>query len=1043
MTTERIKAVLEQGLQADTPEGTAIRSREALQEAVCHIYQEAGQKVPEKATLLEMLDSEVVAGYIGDGEVVNAMHFARIVGMNAVHGRKIRKKDAKLAEDNVAYLYGLINHKDSGFEGSFAKPAYMSEASTRKLYIDVYLQEAGWDVLETENVIMPGKAGVEIEVEGMPNAHNVGYCDYVLYGNNGNPLAIVEAKRTSVDPSKGRHQVDLYGECMKKKYGYKPVLYYTNGYETKLIDGIYPDRKVTAFHAIDELERMLQKRNIGDISDMTINDDITGRPYQRIAITNLCERFNERQRRGLIVMATGTGKTRLAISIVDILTRNNWIKNVLFLADRTALVNQAKRNFEKLLPNMSVCELSGNAEKDLDARLMFSTYQTMINYIDAEDKVFSSGRFDLIIIDEAHRSIFNRYGAIFTYFDSMLVGLTATPKSEVNANTYDLFRCENGVPTYDYSLEEAVKEHYLVGYNVINRTSRLISEGIDIKKLTDREKEDLEDLLDVDLEDPDVSLTGKMMFKYLYNENTCCQVLDDLMTKGLRVNSGETIGKTIIFAYNHRHAQMIVDCFHKMYPGYSANTCQLVDYSVNYGDDLVVKFDTDPEFRIAVSVDMLDTGVDIPAVLNLMFFKPVKSKIKFIQMIGRGTRLCPDIYGPGKDKDKFLIFDYCGNFEYFDVNAEEAADEQQYTLTQRLYTVQVELLRELQRLEFQMDPFASGYYKTLKETLMGDISTMKAHSHRIQIRNEMMYVDKYYDPQSWQSLSPVDLKEIRKHIIPLLDSGLKGSEYAVAFDVLVTNIELVLARTGNISTATKYIKKAMQAAQYLINEKGTIPQVIAKGALLISLVNGTFWAGCTLETLENMRLELRDLMQFLSVQGPEKYDINITDDISDSDYIPDGTAVDIRTYRQKVIDYLSENGDSPVISKIKNLEQITTGDLKELERILWEELGTKADYEGTTDKDNLAVFVRSLTGLSQDAVNARFGEYLKGNRFNSKQQEYIQTIINYVRENGDIKKETLLYDEPFNNYDITALFGVDIPAIIKIVDTLHNSVVAA
>lgn len=1042
MTTEQIKGVLEQGLQADSPEETAKRSREALREAVDFIYEEAGQKVPEKATLLELLDSNVVADYVGDSDVVGALHFSRIVGMNAEHGRKVRKKDAQLAQDNVTFLYGLIEHKASGAAGSFAKPAYMTEASTRKIYIDVYLQEAGWDVLETDNLKVPGKASVEIEVQGMPNEHNVGYCDYVLYDNDGKPLAIVEAKKTSIDPAKGRHQVDLYGECMKAVYGYKPALYYTNGYEIKLIDGIYPDRKVTAYHTIDELRWMLQKRDIGDITDMEVNENITSRPYQRIAITNLCERFNERHRRGLVVMATGTGKTRLAISIVDILTRNKWVKTVLFLADRTALVNQAKRSFEKLLPSMSICELSGSGEKDYNARLMFSTYQTMINYIDAEDKVFTSGRFDLIIIDEAHRSIFNRYGSIFTYFDSMLVGLTATPKSEVNANTYNIFNCENGVPTYDYSLEEAIQEHYLVGYSVINRTSRLISEGIDIHRLTDEEQNELENMLGVELTD-DLSITGSMMFKYLYNKDTCRQVLEELMTKGLRVNGGETIGKSIIFAYNHRHAQMIVDCFHEMYPSYSANTCQLVDYFVNYGEDLVIKFDQDDEFRIAVSVDMLDTGVDIPAVLNLVFFKPVKSKIKFVQMIGRGTRLCENIYGPGKHKDKFLIFDYCGNFEYFNLHGDEDSDNPQMTLTQRLYSVQLDLLHELQRLEFQMDSFASQYYKSLKETLMGDVSTLKAHSHRIQVRNEMQYVDKFCDKQMWQSLSPVDLKEIKKHIIPLLDSGLKGSEQAVAFDVIVVNIENILARTGNISTAARYTKKVMQAAQYLVTEKGTVPQVIQKGQLLLDIANGIFWAGCTLNSLEDMRMQLRDLMQFLVSQGLGKYNINISDDITDSDFVPDDTAIDIRTYRQKVIDYLAENGDNPVIAKIKNLEQITNDDLEELERILWQELGTKEEYQDETDVENLAVFVRSLTGLSQEAVNEKFGEFLKGNRFNSMQQEYVRTIINYVRENGDIHRGTLVNEEPFSNYDFTSLFGFDVKAIIQIVDLLHNSVVAA
>lgn len=431
MTLGQMNSKLMKAQEAETHLDRALICRALLEDAVDFIYSKAGVKKPPKASLLELIDSPVVTGYINDADTVNALHYVRILGMNAKHGRSVRKKEAKLAYDNMSYLIGLISSKENGTESAYRKPPYMSEAATRRLYIDLYLKEAGWDVLNVENLAQPGKAGIEIEVQGMPNAHGVGYCDYVLYGKDGKPLAIIEVKKTSVDPEKGRHQVDLYGECMKKVYGYKPVLYYTNGYSTKIIDGIYPDRPVMAFHTMEDLELMLQRRTRGDITDLTINDEITNRPYQKMAITNICEWLNAKHRRGLLVMATGTGKTRVAISLVDVLTRNNWVKNVLFLADRTSLVNQAKRNFAKLMPNMSVCELSAGGEKDFNARLMFCTYQTMINYIDAEDKRFSSGRFDLIIIDEAHRSIFNRYGTIFKYFDSFLVGLTATPKNDV------------------------------------------------------------------------------------------------------------------------------------------------------------------------------------------------------------------------------------------------------------------------------------------------------------------------------------------------------------------------------------------------------------------------------------------------------------------------------------------------------------------------------------------------------------------------------------------------------------------------------------
>lgn len=1017
--------------------------RTLLESSVDYMFDKMGDKKPKNASLLELIDSPTVRSYIDDDEIISGLHYVRILGMNVQHGRSVRKKEAKLAQDNISYLVGLIDAKEKGIVSTYHKPPYMSEANTRKMYIDLYLKEAGWDVLDTENVAMPRKAGIEIEVEGMPNAKGIGFCDYVLYGKDGKPLAIVEVKKTTVSPEKGRHQVDLYAECMKAVYGYRPVLYYTNGYKTRIIDGIYPDRDVMAFHSLEELELMIQRRNRKNITDLKINDEITNRPYQKIAITKICEWFNSKHRRGLLVMATGTGKTRVAISLVDILTRNNWVKNVLFLADRTALVNQAKRNFAKLMPNMSICELSAGGDKDYNARLMFCTYQTMINYIDAEDKRFTTGRFDLIIIDEAHRSIFNRYGTIFKYFDSFLVGLTATPKDEVDANTYHIFGCEAGTPNYNYTLDDAIHDKYLVGYTVRNRTSEMIKNGIDLKKLSEDELEQLEEYLEEDPPTPDFNIPGNEIFKYLFNKDTCRRVLEELMKWGYRVDGGETMGKTIIFAYNHKHAQMIVDCFQDMYPEYTANYCQLVDYSVSYGDDLVVKFEEDPEFRIAVSVDMLDTGVDVPAVLNLVFFKKVRSKIKFVQMIGRGTRLCEDVYGPGKNKSGFQIFDYCGNFEFFGHNSEGNPGKEMLTLSQRLFNVRIDMLYELQRIDYQQNEWFLSYYKEIKRELHGKVVTIKSHDSRIQVREAMQYVDKYYNLDMWVSLSPVMVKEAKRHIAPLLDSGLAGDYLSVAFDIRMYYVENDILKTGANNNSAQHIKILRQIAQYLITEKASVPQVRIKANDLKRLMSEELWNNATVKELEKLRISLRDLMQYLRGGGRKKFEIDIPDNIDDAEYQPEDTSIDIRTYREKVIDYLVEHSDNPVIMKIYNLEPITNDDLQELEKVLWHDLGSQDDYSQTTDIENLAAFVRSLIGLSQEAVNKKFGDYINGNTFNSQQQEFILTIINYVRENGDIELEDMVNTEPFNNYDLNEMFGVNLTTVVSIVKTLHESVVVA
>lgn len=1014
--------------------------RGVLTDAIDYIYESTNTHKPEKASLLELVDSDVLANYVQDSDVINSLHYVRILGMNAEHDQKIKKTADKLAYDNLAYFIGLIEAQEKGTRAQYQKPPYMSEANTRKLYIDLYLKEAGWDVLDAENVAIAGKAGIEIKVEGMPNAQGIGFCDYVLYGRDGKPLAIVEAKKTSVSPEKGRHQVDLYGECMKAIYGYKPILYYTNGYVTKVIDGIYPDRTVMAFHTIDELELMMQRRNRGNITDLKISDRITNRPYQKMAITNLCEWLNQKHRRGLLVMATGTGKTRVAISLVDVLSRNNWVKNVLFLADRTSLVNQAKKNFAKLLPNMSICELSGNEEKDYNARLMFCTYQTMINYIDAEDKRFTSGRFDLIIIDEAHRSIFNKYGSIFAYFDSLLVGLTATPKSEVDANTYRIFGCESGIPNFDYSLEEAVKDKYLVNYKSFSRTTKLLKRGIKYNELTEDEKRQLDEYFVDEPPTPDFTVSEKELFKKIFNKNTCCEILEELMQYGIKTNGGELLGKSIIFAYNHHHAQMIIDCFHELYPEHPANYCQLIDNYVKYADDLILKFENDDEFRIAVSVDMLDTGIDVPAVVNLVFFKPVKSKIKFVQMIGRGTRLCENLFGEGKDKTHFIIFDYCGNFEYFDAHPDGTDGMGGRSLSQRLFEVRLDILHELQRIEYQEQEFARSYYNKTKDLLHAAVYKIKGHSARMQVRAEMQYVDKYSDYATWESVSPLMVKEIKVHITPLLDSGLEGFDLSIAFDIRMLDIELSMLIQGNTGMATRDVKTVRQVAQYLLTEKASIPQVFAKAEQLKTLVNEQFWDAPSLEKLEQLRVDVRDLMQFLDKSPKKQIDVNIDDTVEPSGYDGGDTIIDIRTYREKVLDYLIEHSDNEVIHKIQRLEPITNEDLKALEKILWEELGTKEEYEQTTDIDNLAVFVRSLIGLSQEAVNEKFGEYLNDNILNAQQQEFIRAIINYVRENGDISREDLIEKSPFDNYDILTLFGDNITSVLTIVGILHDSV---
>ena len=1024
----------------------ALLCRELLNDAIDYIYERLEKKKPKKATLLELIDSPEVTNYVGDFEIIQSLHYIRIIGMHAIKNSIVRKKEAKLATENIIFFIEFLTDKANNVAGR-RKPPYMSEAETRRLYIDLYLQEAGWEVLTEKNAVIPSKAGIEIEVTGTSNPSGLGYCDYVLYGKDAKPLAVVEVKRTSKDPEVGRKQVIEYADCLEAQYGIRPVQYYTNGYVTRVIDEIYSDdRRMMAFHSLKDLELLIRRRERKQITDMHPDPNITNRGYQHIALTKVCERFNSKRRRALLVMATGTGKTRMAISLTEILSRiqNGWVKNVLFLADRITLVHQAKEAFEELLPDQTICELSAKGEKDENARLIFCTYQTMIGYIDAEDKQFSTGRFDLIIIDEAHRSVFNRFGAIFKYFDSLLLGLTATPKDMVHASTYKLFGCEEKQPTDEYTLSEAVKEKYLVGYKINNRASKILRQGVRYGELTDEQRSILEEYFDEDNPpDPNYVIPGSEMYRVLFNEDTCEKVVCELMRDGIYVDEGETIGKTIIFAYNHMHAQQIVDIFYEMFPEFPSDYCQLVDYSIKRADTLVKEFKEKEEFRIAISVDMLDTGVDIPEVVNLVFFKPVRSWIKFHQMIGRGTRLCENLFGPGRNKKEFLIFDYCQNFELFKEKPEAASGTGlvDNSPSKNMFSVQLNMLYSLQKLEYQLDQDLRNYYLTIRAELYNQLVQIKQRSKRIQVREEMPYVDKYIKKEKWESLSKVEVAELTNHIRPLISSGLKGTVEEVRFDLNMYRIQLSLLELKGIGKAKSDVKRVRQICKYLLEKKASVDGVLAKADLLILLRGEEFWEHPNVLVVEKYREELRGIMRY-TAYSRKKLVTDIPDEITKSDVEIEETAIDIRSYKEKVIDYLVEHSENPVILKIKNLEPISNDDLDELERVLWHELGTEKDYRKETQQANLAAFVRSLVGLSQEAVNVKFGEYLFGGQFNSQQQEFIRSVINYVRENGDIELQDIVNTEPFSNFDINEMFGTKVQILVSIVHELHDCIAA-
>jgi type I restriction enzyme R subunit len=1059
------------------PDISASQSRKALEYLVKLFYKIKQGYVPARSTLFELIATEDFTAFINSREMMASLHFIRKVGNLAIHNEKVNKKEALGAVKHLYFFVGEMLKKLNAietypkfdenmlakttntkaidndvtvpevviqkFENKFTGRTVLgvspqiNEATTRKLYIDLYLKEAGWEVLEQDNIALPLKAGIEIKVAGMPNEQKIGFVDYVLYGRDGKPLALVEAKKTSVSPITGKEQALLYSKCLRDQYGYLPVVYYTNGFQIWVVDGLgYPARQIFGFHTFKELEIMIQRRTRGQIKDLRINEDITDRPYQKIAVTKICESFNLYRRKALVVMATGTGKTRLAISLVDILQRNNWIKNILFLADRTALVTQAKRFFAKLLPNLTISVLSDTQfDRDMNARGIFCTYQTMINLIDGDTREFGIGRFDMIIIDEAHRSIFNKYKAIFSYFDTMLVGLTATPRNEIERSTYSTFDLEEGIPTFHYEMSEAVRDGYLVPYTVLDRTTKFLKQGIKYRDLSNEEKEKYEELFLSPEGDLPAEISEMDFFRKIYNDHTVDLVLQTLMQDGLRVNGGEIIGKTIIFAFNHLHAELIVKRFEKIYPELGPEYCKLIDNYVTYAQNIIDKFSVREQYpQIAVSVDMLDTGIDVPDVLNLVFFKRIYSKIKFIQMIGRGTRKCPDIFGPGQDKPMFYIFDFCDNFDFFELNPVGRTIDQGLSLSQKIFEMKLDLLFELQHQEHQSDKYHAEYYIHLRDELK---TIVKAFNHaRILVREKLPYVEKYTIDTNWEYLSKLAIREMQQHLTLLVGSD-KDDELAKAFDLKVFYTELSVLNKK--ISAKRAIEQIVHIARALTN-RTSIPQVCEKKALLLNMQTQTYWDNISVPGLEQMRYELRDLMQYLKNGIIEVYSTDFKDTIIDQG-TKDININDFKTYEEKVLDFLIKNSGNETIIKIKMMDKIDASDLKELERILWDELGTKEEYFQVTDEKNLASFVRSIVGIDQEAINTKLGKYLDAHQFTSKQQEFIKAVIDYVRANGDVTGNDLVDRLPFNDYDLVGLFNEKTPIIGELVKALHDSIV--
>ena len=1016
-----------------------------------HIEQDPTKRITPQQALYTLIDLHYVLGYI--------LQSLRLVGRIKPFYRELVGKRERTAvvqpvkepEPNPQFQAQVSPTNVAVPREDLHLPeSPLSEAETRHQFIDMMLTEAGWEVQSEKGVVKPSCACIEIEVTGMPDSPSgKGYVDYVLFDAALRPLAVIEAKRTSVNVEKGRQQAKLYADCLEQRYGVRPVIYTSNGFTTRVIDGLgYPEREVFGFHSEEDLMLLHQRRRErGQIADLSIRDDITNREYQKRAIRSVCDHLQKMHRSSLVIMATGTGKTRVAVSLTDLLMRNKWVKNVLFLADRTSLVKQAKtKGFAKYLTDATFCELNERTdESDMDARVMLSTYQTMINYVEADEKPFSIGRFDLIIIDEAHRSVFGKYGAIFDYFDAFLIGLTATPRDEVARSTYNLLQMdpEN---TFAYEYEEAIRDGYLVPYHGFVRKSQILERGIEVATLAAEDREQLQPVFDYEKtkyeidpnEDYERNIESKEIFSYIFNIDTIDKMLQDLMENGLKVQSGNKIGKSIIFCYNHQHAELVVQRFGVLYPELGPEFCRLIDNYVEHSQTLIDSFEErDSLPQVSVSVYMLDTGIDVPDILNLVFFKPVLSGIRFKQMIGRGTRLSPGIFGYGQDKREFYIFDWCGNFEYFKENPNGTEGVATQSLAERLFCMRVDIAVALQTAEHQENEEEKALHDQLKALLFQQVSEIK--DTHISTRRVWPTVVKYRNKDAWTCLSAVDAQELKDIISPLIVKKI-DDESAEKFDLILLKIELgkLVAEVDTIPSENRVFVIAKK-----LQEKASIPVIAQHLDMIKAVQRRGFFENASMSLLERVRQELRELVKNLESSQSKQFTLNIEDIVTDG-----GEAATVsmsgNTYKQRVLDYLSEHRDDAVFQKIFHLEQLSADDISQLERILWEELGSREDYVRYTQFDNMnvAMFIRSVIKVDRQLALQKFTEFLNGSTLNALQMDYLKDIISYVCENGDIEPQTLMSVSPFSDINIIDLFDDKAVHVGKYVNLIHNVITA-
>jgi len=925
----------------------------------------------------------------------------------------------------------LLAFKTAGQDA--AEALKFDEATTRKRLIDEQLLKEGWEIDPDKE--SPAKVTTEEDVPYQPSDSGIGYADYVLWDDSGKPLAVIEAKKTSVDAGKGRSQAKIYADGLEKKYGQRPVIFYTNGFDIFIWDDAlgYPPRPLFGFYSKDSLQYLIQQReNRKPLNTLKPREDILGeRLYQIQAIQEVCERFSQNHRKALIVQATGTGKTRVAIALTDVLLRANWGTRILFLCDRLELRKQAKNAFKDYI-NEPLTLVTAKTAKVRNKRIYLGTYPAMMKIF----QTFDTGFFDLIIADESHRSIYNRYQDLFKWFDCLQVGLTATPVHKINRNTFKLFDCEDRNPTTYYPLEQAVKEKYLVPFKVYTHTTQFLRSGIKFEQLTEEQKEELEDagenpeLFDYDPQELD---------KKIYNRDTNREIIRNLMEHGIKDEANQLPGKTIVFARNHNHALLLAQVFDELYPQYGGKFCQVIDHYDPRAEQLIDDFkDATNKLTIAISVDMLDTGIDVPEVVNLVFAKPVFSWVKFWQMIGRGTRLCENLFGPGKNKKKFLIFDHWGNFERFEIPHTEADPAPSKSIMQQVFEARINLAETA---------LAKAELEVLQQTvglIREDINSLPEGT--IAVQEKWKEKNTVLAQGVLDQFAPATVTTLRSDIAPLMQwINTRDHSHAYNFDLLVTFAELELLReSGRFADFKDKIQDSVSQLLMHLNP------VRLKVDLIKKVMSSDFWDEVDVIKLEEIRRELRGIMHH-RLKGGEPRPLPKTIDVTDGKVELNRRATNIRSmdmqlYRQLVEETLEKLFDtSPVLQKIRRGEPVSENDLNSLVSLV---LIQNPDVNLELLKEffpesapPLDFIIRTIVGMEPEAVEKRFAAFARKFSENSRQTHFLRLLKNHIHQYGTITLERL-YEEPFTTIDSEGLDGVfaeeaQIDELINIIETFQ------